>query len=400
MWVWVVLAVAAGCRDEQAGPKPKGPRAPPPPSAPAQARVLEAVPPLTFSSGATWRGGAVTYLGSVVEPPKPKPGDQVTLRHYFRADGDVPQGYRFFMHVLDADTRRQLGNLDHEIQNGVAPLGTWPKGKVVEDVHAFQLPNYPGTLQLFLGFWNDAGRLPVDSVALSDGDNRVMGPKLESPTAALPEYHAPKAAKAPTIDGQLDDEAWKAAPEVTLQASFDGRPVSRKTTLRMLWDDEFLYVAFWAQDTDAWGTKRNKDDDIYNEDACEVFVDADGDGATYNELQVSPHNVNFDASFVARRSDLATAMKWESGMQTAVFVKGTLDDDSDTDEFWSAEMKIPLKNLNAVPRLPPQKGDRWRFNAYRLEHLKRRTQIEGQAFSPLFVGDFHHLPRFGWLVFE
>jgi hypothetical protein len=50
--------------------------------------------------------------------------------------------------------------------------------------------------------------------------------------------------------------------------------------------------------------------------------------------------------------------------------------------------------------VPPQKGDRWRFNAYRLEHLARRTNIEGQSFSPLFVGDFHALPRFGWLVFE
>lgn len=401
MWVWVLLGLAAGCRDEQAGPKPKAPRPPAPVAAArGQVRTLDAAPPLTFSSGATFAGGAVTYLGSVVDPPKPKAGDQVSLRHYFRADGDVPQGYRFFMHVLDADSRRQLGNLDHEIQNGAAPLGTWPKGRLVEDAHGFQMPNYPGTLQLGLGFWNDAGRLPVDTVVLSDGDNRVLGPKLESAMASLPEYRAPRATKAPTIDGKLDDEAWKSAPEVTLQGSFDGRPVTRKTTFRAVWDDEYLYVAFWAEDPDIWGTKRNKDDDIYNEDACEVFLDADGDGATYNELQVSPHNVNFDASFVARRSDLPTAMKWESGMQTAVFVKGTLDDDSDTDEFWSAEMKIPLKNLNTVPRLPPQKGDRWRFNAYRLEHLKRRTQIEGQAFSPLYVGDFHHLPRFGWLVFD
>lgn len=401
--LWVLpMVVVAGCRDEQAGPKPRGPKAPAPATAaaPGQVRTLDQAPALTFTSGATWLGGAVTYLGSVVEPPKPKPGDQVSLRHYFRADGDVPQGYRFFMHVLDAASRKQLGNLDHEIQGGGAPLGTWPKGRIVEDAHGFQMPNYPGTLQIALGFWNDQGRLPVDSVALSDGDNRVLGPRLEAPQAELPEYHAPRAAKAPVIDGKLDDEVWKSAPEVTLQGSFDGRPVTRKTTFRAVWDDEYLYVAFWAEDPDIWGTKRNKDDDIYNEDACEVFIDADGDGATYNELQVSPHNVNFDASFVARRSDLPTAMKWESGMQTNVFVKGTLDDDSDTDEFWSAEMKIPLKNLNAVPRLPPQKGDRWRFNAYRLEHLKRRTQIEGQAFSPLFVGDFHNLPRFGWLVFE
>ena len=56
-------------------------------------------------------------------------------------------------------------------------------------------------------------------------------------------------------------------------------------------------------------------------------------------------------------------------------------------------------DIAAVPQLPPPPGARWRINLYRLEHL-RRTQIEGQAFSPVFVGDFHHLPRFGWLQFD
>jgi hypothetical protein len=314
-------------------------------------------------------------------------GDQVTLRHFFRATGEVPRGYRFFIHVVDRETGQQLANLDHEIQQGAAPLGSWPLGKVIEDAHRFQMPEYPGTLQLRLGFWNDGGRLPVDAAPTADG-------------VALPEYHTSRATRPPVIDGKLEDEAWKAAPVVALGSSMDGSPTARKTVLRVSYDDANLYVAFDAEDPDVWGSLRKKDDPIYTEDACEVFIDADGDGATYNELQVSPHNVNFDASFVARRSDLAEAMKWESGMKTAVVVKGTIDDDSDVDQGWTAEMQIPLASLNHVPRLPPAKGDAWRFNAYRLEHLVRGKRVEGQAFSPLFVGDFHHLPRFGKLVFE
>ena len=263
------------------------------------------------------------------------------------------------------------------------------------------MPNIQGSLRLFLGFWNDSGRLPVDTAALSDGDSRVLGPKIEGPPQApLPEYVTVRAAKPPVIDGKLDDAVWQTAKEQPLTRSFDGGPVARKTTFRILYDDAFLYVAFRAEDPDVWGTLLKKDDPIYNEECVEVFLDADGDGKTYNELQVSPHNVNFDASFVARRSDLAEAMKWESGMTTAVFIKGTLDDDSDTDEYWTAEMKIPIANLTAVPHVPPQPGDRWRFNAYRLEHIARRTNVEGQSFSPLFIGDFHALPRFAWLVFQ
>lgn len=394
-----LLAVVAlvGCRDEQAGPQAKTSGA-----SRGKIKSVETVPsPLTFSSGATWNGGTVTYLGSMFEPAKPKAGDQVQMKHYFRADGNVPGKWGFFMHVVDDSTKQQMGNLDHEIQQGAAPLGTWPQGKIIEDAHTFLMPNVPNPLRLYLGFWNDSGRLRVDTLHLSDGDNRVSGPKLDgSAPSALPEYVTRRAARAPVIDGKLDDAAWGQVKEQTLTRSFDGGPVTRKTTFRIVYDDVNLYVAFRAEDPDVWGSLTKKDDPIYNEDVVEVFLDADGDEKTYNELQVSPHNVNFDASFVARRSDLPAAMKWESGMKTAVFVKGSLDDDSDTDEYWSAEMQIPLAKLTAVPHVPPQKGDRWRFNAYRLEHLARRTNIEGQSFSPLFVGDFHALPRFGWLSFQ
>jgi hypothetical protein len=411
-----MLVLLAACRDEQAGPRPRGAAQQHPPQAQQQAqpasgekppqaggvRTLDAIPPqvkLSFAGTGTWADGTVAYLGTMVEPAILQAGQPVRLSHFFRADKPPPQGWKFFVHIVDANGQMVV-NADHEIQQGNGPLETWPTGRIVFDQHVFQMPEHPGPLRAVLGFWKDDARLPIDQAPLQDGQGRMLGPKLEAGGAPIPEYKAPRAVKAPVIDGKLDDPAWKAAPEVVLTASFDGKPVTRKTVARLTYDDQFLYVSFDCEDPDVWGTKRNKDDDIYNEDAVEVFFNPSGDLANYNELQVSPHNVNFDARFVSRRSDLATAMKWESGMTTAVDVKGTLDDDSDKDEGWSAEMKIPIANLANVPHLPPQKGDVWRFNFYRLEHLKRLTEIEGQSFSPLFVGDFHALPRFAKLVFD
>jgi hypothetical protein len=114
-------------------------------------------------------------------------------------------------------------------------------------------------------------------------------------------------------------------------------------------------------------------------------------------VQVSPHNVIFDAYFPARRQGMDTG--WDSGMKTAVKVRGTVDNPSDRDERWTAELQIPFARLAEVPNRPPKQGDRWRFNLYRLEHLDR-SRVEGQSFSPTFEGDFHALPRFGWLTFE
>src|SRR5262249_48621685 len=145
----------------------------------------------------------------------------------------LPQGWQFFVHIVDAASGQMVVNADHEIQQGNGPLETWPVGRIVFDQHVFQLPDYQGTLRAVMGFWKGDQRLSIDQAPLQDGNGRMLGPKLEIGAGPpLPEYKTPRTAKAPTIDGKLDDEAWKAAPAVTLTASFDGSPVSRKTTAR------------------------------------------------------------------------------------------------------------------------------------------------------------------------
>ena len=387
----LTLLVTA-CRDEQAGPKPRAKALPPP----VQARVLDAAPAeLTYRSGATFGGGAVRYLGTRVTPPVAAPGQAVKLEHYFEAVRAVPRGWKFFVHVVDPASGQMMVNADHDFAGGAAPLGTWPVGKVVEDVHTVPMPPAPG--RVVLGFWQGDERLAVDDPNAHMGDNRILGPQLGGGPPPLPEYTVRRAAKAPVIDGELDDAVWKAAAPVVLRGSFDGREPSLRTEARLAYDDQHLYVAFDVEDPDVWGTLRDRDAPIYEQEVVEIFLDANADGRTYNEMQVSPHNVHFDAYFPARRQGMD--LSWDSGMQTAVKVRGTLDNPEDRDEGWRVEMRIPLARLAEVPSLPPKKGDRWRFNLYRLEHV-RRQQVEGQSFSPLFVGDFHALPRFGWLVFE
>jgi Carbohydrate family 9 binding domain-like len=207
----------------------------------------------------------------------------------------------------------------------------------------------------------------------------------------------PRTRQPPRIDGVADEAAWAAAPAVTLRGSFDGRPAPLRTQARLLYDAQHLYVTFDVEDPDVWGTYRQRDEPIYEQEVVEIFLDANADGRTYNELQVSPHGVLFDAYFPARRQGMD--LSWDSGMRAAVKVRGTLDDASDRDAGWTVELQIPLARLAEVPQLPPPPGARWRFNLYRLELADRRTQ-QGQSLSPLFVGDFHALPRFAWLVFE
>jgi len=390
--LWLSLVVIAGCRDEQAGPKNR--------AAPLQSpsgKLLETAPPLTFQSGGTWEQGAISYLGSRA-PPVVKPGKRVVLAHYFQARAKPPPGFGLFVHVVDAATGQLVVNADHEIQDGQMPLESWPVGKVIEDVHAVAIPvGAPPELRVLLGFWQGDRRLAVDQPQMHDGQNRMFGPALAVESEALPEYHVTRTAKPPVIDGALTDQVWTKARAVELVNSLDGRKTTVRTMVRLLYDDEHLYVAFDCEDPDVWGTLMKRDDPIYNEEVVEIFIDANGDGRTYNEIEVSPNNTVFDAYFPARRQGMDTS--WDSGVKSAVRVRGTLNDPSDRDEGWTVEMAIPIGRLAEVPHLPPRPGDRWRFNLYRLEHIERK-RVEGQAFSPLYLGDFHHLPRFGWLVFD
>ena len=394
----VCLALLA-CRDEQAGPHRRQAPALTTGTSAGAGRVLDRLDqPLTFRSGARFANGTVIYLGSRVQPATVKPGETVTITHYFVALKPPPDGYRFFEHLVDARTGQMVLNADHEIQAGALPLGKWPVRKLIEDISTVTIPQgVPPALRVMLGFWNDSGRLDVTPPQAQDGTGRAIGPLIAVEGESLPEYHAKRTHHPPKIDGLLDEPAWKDATPVTLVNSYDGTPTHVRTVARVLYDDKFLYVAFDCEDPDVWGTLLKRDDPIYNEEVVEIFLDANADLATYNELEVSPHGTIFDAYFPARRQGMDTS--WDSGMTRAVHVDGTIDDPSDTDKGWSVEMKIPFDRLAKVPHLPPHPGDRWRFNLYRLEHLQRK-QIEGQAFSPLYQGDFHNLPRFGWLVFD
>ena len=375
---------ASSCRDEQAGPRPR-----------VRAPASTGTEPAPGSVQGTWAGGAIKYLGTRVERGRDQTGhDAVRLTHGFEATRQLPAGWEIFVHLVDAASGQMLGNGDHRPP---VPLEQWPVGQPVQDVQVLQIPPGAPPIRVLLGFWHDDQRLPVDQPGAQDGQNRMLGPVIGAPLPPVPEARVRKTATPPKLDGVLDDPVWQSATPLTLVDSLDGRPAPLRTTVRMAWDDEALYVAFDCEDPDVWGTFTKRDEPLYTQEAVEIFLDADADGRTYDEIEVSPHNVVFDAYFPARRQGMD--LSWDSGLQSAVKVDGTIDNPSDRDRGWTVEMRIPFAKLHSVPHVPPRPGDRWRFNLSRLDMPDRKT-AQGQAFSPLFVGDFHAVDRFAWLVFD
>ena len=58
-----------------------------------------------------------------------------------------------------------------------------------------------------------------------------------------------------------------------------GAPAGPATQAKLLWDDKFLYVAFENADTDIWSSLNKRDDKLWTQEADELMIDADGNGA-------------------------------------------------------------------------------------------------------------------------
>jgi len=194
-------------------------------------------------------------------------------------------------------------------------------------------------------------------------------------TSDLPRtYVAGKVTQPPIIDGRLDDAAWTSAPWTAEFQDIEGprKPVPRyRTRAKMTWDDENFYVAAWMEEPDAWGTLRERDSIIYNDNDFEVFIDPDGDAHDYYELEVNALNTQFDLMLTRPyRCGGTYDIGWDiDGLQTAVDIDGTLNDPRDRDRAWTMEIAIPWASLasHAHRPTPPLDGDQWWVNFSRVQ---------------------------------
>ncbi len=388
---------------------------------PSEAEIQEArsqlvaadkVPTLRYPSGAVLSGpdGArIVYLGMDADAEALAVGKLVTLTHYFRVEKPAPEGWKLFVHVDSADAsgnRRAHFTADHVPMNGKYPVPSWQAGEIIRDSHRVNLPgSWSGDkAQILIGLWKGGARFSVQS-GRQDGQNRVIAAELPTLAAAPPPPRRLVVRKLPAgaklqIDGKFDEPAWSTAESSgPFVNTMDGSPSPQAGSVRALWDDSNLYLAFHFQDSDVWATLDKHDDKLWTQEVAEAFIDADGDGRTYIELQVSPKNVTFDSWLpVYRGNDNA----WDSGIETAVQVHGTLNQRDDDDQGWDAELRIPLVaakgKLETMRGVPPVPGTIWRANFFRFDFPKGRQAV-ASGWSPPLVGDFHALNRFGQLAF-
>lgn len=203
-----------------------------------------------------------------------------------------------------------------------------------------------------------------------------------------------------TIDGIPDEAAWQNATVITnfRDISGDGFPLPLyRTTARILWDDQYLYVAAELEEPNVWAYNTQHDQIIYEEPDFEVFIDPDNDCQNYYEMEANARGTILDL-FLTKpyRTAFGTYINfgWDApGVKVATHIDGTLNDASNIDKGWSIEFAIPYKAINNIYDTLITAGSYWRLGFSRVEW---QTQIVNGIISRLQTDTGSFVPEYNW----
>jgi hypothetical protein len=388
-----------------------------------QAYILDQAPSdiehklgINYSDKVTLLGYKLTPQGLI------SPGQKLKLTLYWECKASLDEGWNLFTHVLDGSGERIL-NVDN-----VGPLrewrqtrqalwpSAWTPGRFYVDEQEFAVPRNVKTrnIQIVTGIWKGTERLAIRS---GPKDRERRGIVANVALRGVAERERVRSTRVPRlrvdrsptktrikIDGRLDDPAWKTArttgPFVNVSTGEPNTNPDLGGWVKLLWTEQALYLGFNVQDARVVGgfDPKSQDPHLWTKDTVEIMVDPDGDGDNrdYYEIQINPQNLVFDSRFDSYNRPRVEPdgpfghQQWSANLQSAVVVRGTIDDNSDRDQGYVVEARLAWQALDRAAHAPPRPGDTWRMNFYVIQ------QNSGVSWSPILgQGNFHKASRFG-----
>ncbi|MEV5026285.1 carbohydrate-binding family 9-like protein [Paenibacillus sp. LPE1-1-1.1] len=189
--------------------------------------------------------------------------------------------------------------------------------------------------------------------------------------------------------GVQDAVPWHLFEPFELVDTVTGMQALEQTVVRACWSPNFLFIQFICEDRHIASDFLNRDDPLYEQDVVELFFDEYGNGTHYLELEVSPHNVVFDARIEndGFGNTVRVDKEWDFvGLQTNVYL--------DAPDRLVYEIQIPAYNFDR----PFRAGMQWRANFYRIDENPEGLR-EYQAWQPTGAVNFHVSDEFGTIQF-
>ena len=128
----------------------------------------------------------VRLLGYDVNKQTWRPGEELTVTWYWKADRALEAGWKLFTHIADGAGTNQINADGQGVVRRFYPPGRWKSGEYIKDVQTVSLPaNWSSARATFyLGVWNGPHRLQVTR-GPKDDDNRALALTIPTGGAAV-----------------------------------------------------------------------------------------------------------------------------------------------------------------------------------------------------------------------
>jgi hypothetical protein len=205
-----------------------------------------------------------------------------------------------------------------------------------------------------------------------------------------PSLTAVRISEPPSIDGRLDDAAWRSAALIdrfVQEEPQEGEPATEKTEVRVAYDAQTLYFGIYAHYSDITQRRANRSDRdrLDDDDSVTIYLEPFLDYLRGYSFAVNGYGVQRDSMIVVTNAqdnpdgDTSWNALFASGGQLV-------------EDGWTAEMAIPIKSLR-YPGRKAGEAHRWGFQVRR----KITSKDERAVWAPVSRSVMSFLSQIGVL---
>ncbi len=232
-------------------------------------------------------------------------------------------------------------------------------GKIIETLR----PGRASFLFVLMGLPQSAvpAEVVVEDSPVPRRTPAVMENALSGRSGSIPSFLVTATSVRPQIDGTLDDFCWQMAQSTESFTQVDpqeGAPPTERTELRVLQDQDYLYIGVRCFDRDAKrivAAQMQNDSDVSTDDTISLVFDTFGNQRDGYLFMLTPRGAKLDALLGPEGVRAEWDAIWEGASRM-------------DNEGWTAEFAIPFKSLSFGPA-----GSPWGFNLERVIRRKREA---------------------------
>lgn len=208
-----------------------------------------------------------------------------------------------------------------------------------------------------------------------------------------------------SITGKGDNPAWNSTAWLELnKLQPNGHRYASKS--KMLYSDKGIYLLFSGEDSLITTKNYEDDQEIYEGDVFEFFMQTDPKKPPYFEYEINHLEKQLTLTLARYPHNNMAWIPWPKEYKQDPLIKRKVSITGLTGtakpgaaiRSWTAEIFFPYALLGLLPDMPPKSGTIWQANFCRIDY--DRGNMTEWSWSKKVIKSFHELEHFGTIIFE